>query len=594
MFIHKPSVITLATMYAEQIEEVEVETFEIPAEFEELTDEELGQLHADAVEQFNAVYGDGKHLTNDDLETLGALTEGIERISAEISEREAQAAELASQAAELAARVNPAPEVEVEVEVEVAAEEVEEEEEEEPKPEVVTAAAPIRVPFRSRTVMPRKTDKAEAKTVRDVMSASADGLGVAVGTGIDFAQAGQMLDRRLSGFNRTQYEAARSAKRNLSEQFSLLTVNRPIADDLIIKSGDAEHVESVFAKALDQSRLKGGSLVAAGGWCAPSEVLYDILNENESRDGMLSLPEIGVARGGISFTTGPDFADLFKEIVGFSFTEEQDVAGEYAPNETPGEPNIVGAKPCYKIGCEEFQEYRLDVDGLCISAGLLQYRGYPELHARVIRGALVAHDHRIDGNKIAQIVNGSTAITMPATQAGAAAPLLTAVELQVEHYRAVRRLSRSFTVELVLPFWARGVIRTDLSRRLGVDLINVTDAMIDGWFRQRNAVPQYVYNWQDIGAGAATAFTAWPGEIKFLIYGAGTWVAGHSEVITLDTLYDAQMLANNDFTALFTEEGWFVAKRGHDSRVVTVTLSADGATHTGVDIAHDGTIAAGA
>src|SRR5690606_19948636 len=121
---------------------------------------------------------------------------------------------------------------------------------------------------------------------------------------------------------------------------------------------------------------------------------------------------------------------------------------------------------------------RLNLTGLCIQAGLLQSRGYPEVIARTTRGALVAHDHRMSANLIAGIENGSTAVTMPSLQVGATAPLLTAIELQVEHYRYTHRLARAVTLEAVFPFWVRGVVRSDLSRRLGVDLLSVPDARI--------------------------------------------------------------------------------------------------------------------
>jgi len=82
--------------------------------------------------------------------------------------------------------------------------------------------------------------------------------------------------------------------------------------------------------------------------------------------------------------------------------------------------------------------------------------------------------------------------------------------------------------------------------------------------------------------------------VSFLLYSAGTWIKGVSDIITLDTIYDSVLLGNNDFTALFSEEGWFVAKRGQDSRLITTSLTADGVTAIGQDIAHNGTLAAAA
>src|SRR5690606_1060125 len=52
------------------------------------------------------------------------------------------------------------------------------------------------------------------------------------------------------------------------------------------------------------------TLVAAGGWCAPSEPLYDLFTV-ASRDGLLDLPTIGVSRGGV----------LYPEYMGIDVTD---------------------------------------------------------------------------------------------------------------------------------------------------------------------------------------------------------------------------------------------------------------------------------
>jgi hypothetical protein len=165
---------------------------------------------------------------------------------------------------------------------------------------------------------------------------------------------------------------------------------------------------------------------------------------------------------------------------------------------------------------------------------------------------------------------------------GTTAPLLAAIELQVEHYRYTQRLPRTTTLEAVFPYWIRGAIRQDLSVRLGLAEFDVTDARIDAWFRSRGVAPQYVYDWQALDINPLDTFKTWPSTVDFLLYQAGTWVAGVDDIITLDTLYDSTLLGQNKFLALFTEEAWLVAKRCIDSRVITVPVHSDGSTHAGV------------
>lgn len=594
------------TVFADQGEDAPVETFdlEIPENLSDLADADLAEMRSKAVDAFQTLYAGGE-FSDEDLATLGTLTDGIEVLSAEISSRGQAASERAAKAAELAAKIGadkPAPaEDEEKPADEAPAEDDPAEDEAEKKAkaaaaetvevEAVTAAAPasrgpIKLSGIRRHVSAPAPAISEETPVEDTSRARltvADVPGFAADSDASFEDLAVALDRRLQGFNSGAYGAAARAGRAMSERHSLAVVRKSFDERATV--GSPESADAAMAFAVNEKNLPGGSLVAAGGWCAPSETVYDLL-EDESRDGLISLPEINVTRGGIKFTKGPKFADLYAA-PSFNFTEEDAKAGKYLPD-TAGSGNKVGAKPVYQVPCTDFEEVRLSAAGMHIQAGLLQQRGYPELVARTIRGALVAHEHKMSERVIAAMEAQSTAVSLDTGQIGALAPVLTAIELQVEHYRYAQRLSRSTTLEAVFPYWVRGAIRTDLSRREGVDLIDVPDSRIDAWFRSRGVNPQFVYDWQAL-TGEAGTFKVWGGSVKFLLYSAGTFVKGGQDVITLDTVYDSTLLGQNDYTALFTEEGYLVAKRGHDARVVTVPLNPNGGTGTGIKLLANGT-----
>lgn len=604
------------TVFADQGEDAPVETFdlEIPENLSDLADADLAEMRSKAVDAFQTLYAGGE-FSDEDLATLGTLTDGIEVLSAEIGSREQAASERAAKAAELAAKIGagkpapaedeekpadeaPAEDAPAEDEAEkkakaAAAETVEGEAPTKPadSPKAVTAAAPasrgpIKLSGIRRHVSAPTPAISEETPVEDTSRARltvADVPGFAADSDASFEDLAVALDRRLQGFNSGAYGAAARAGRAMSERHSLAVVRKSFDERATV--GSPESADAAMAFAVNEKNLPGGSLVAAGGWCAPSETVYDLL-EDESRDGLISLPEINVTRGGIKFTKGPKFADLYAA-PSFNFTEEDAKAGKYLPD-TAGSGNKVGAKPVYQVPCTDFEEVRLSAAGMHIQAGLLQQRGYPELVARTLRGALVAHEHKMSERVIAAMEAQSTAVSLDTGQIGALAPVLTAIELQVEHYRYAQRLSRSTTLEAVFPYWVRGAIRTDLSRREGVDLTDVPDSRIDAWFRSRGVNPQFVYDWQAL-TGEAGTFKVWPGSLKFLLYSAGTFVKGGQDVITLDTVYDSTLLGQNDYTALFTEEGYLVAKRGHDARVVTVPLNPNGGTGTGIKLLANGT-----
>ena len=592
---------------------------EIPEDLTGLDDAALAEMHSKAVEAFQSVYGDGSSVSDEALATLSDLADGIEALNAEIAGREALAAERAEKAGELAAKIggdfatavvteaDPDEDIAVGDTVTITTEQTgdhskPEEDEEAAPAEGAPAAAPaqpaqpaeavakasarkaVRLSGIKRHAAATPAPSAPADDIRSVMSV-ADVPGFNAGEGADFNDLARAVERRLQGFNSGAYDAAARGGRNLREQHGLAVIRRNFASDVTVNSADPEATERAIRNAVSEKNLPGGSLVASGGWCAPSETLYDLL-ETESSDGLISLPEIHVARGGINFTKGPKFSDLYGK-VGFNYTEAEDKAGKYAPTSDTDPTLKEGPKPVYRVPCTGFEEVRLNAAGVIVQAGLLQQRGFPELVARTIRGVLNAHAHKMSERYIGALVKGSTAVSLAANQIGAAAPILTAIDLQAEHYKYVGRLSRSTSLEVVLPYWVRGLIRSDLARRLGVDLLDVSDSRIDGWFKARGINVQYVYDWQAL-TGDGSGFKSWGTEVKFLMYSAGTFVKGTSDILTLDTVYDSTLLGQNDYTALFTEEGWLIAKMGHDSRIVTVPVEPTGHTAGGVAIKADG------
>lgn len=579
------------TDYAEQADEAADELV-VPEDLSTLDDEALDALHAQAVDAFNDLYGeDGSGLSDEDLTTLEELAQSVEALRTEQEARAERDGERAEQAAELAARVRPATEEEPEAEQaaddapegegdgEDFAAETEDETEPEQSEEAVTAAArrPLSVNLsRVRSRRSAAPAPAEEGGLRSVAFAAPNVPGFIAGQGMDRMDLASAVDKRLSSVNSKAYASAASAGKRISERFPVATVTRTFPEEMRAEGANAE---DAISAAVSENRLPGNSLTAAGGWCAPSEILYDLCDVSEARN-LISLPEIQVNRGGIQYPTAPDYAAIYGD-TGFCFTEQDDIDGNY-----DGEN---GPKPCFHVPCPEFQEERLEVCGVCVTAGLLQQRGYPEAIANYIDLTWNAHFHRLSAATINRLVEESTAVTMPSGQAGATAPLLTSIELQAQHYRATNRMSDTATLELVFPMWVRGVVRSDLSRRLGVDLISVTDARINGFFSNLNVNPQWVVDWQDIATTDAAEFTSWPGEVQFLLYAAGTFVRGVSPSITFENLYDSVGLGTNDYTALFTEDPYLVAKRCNDSRVVTVDLCANGSTHAGEAIGCDGT-----
>lgn len=588
-----------------EYEDQSTDSLVIPEDLTTLSDEDLAALSGQASDAFDALYQNGEaNLSEDDMVALRTLGEAITALNAESAVRETAVQERRDEAAALAATLAPPAAEEDAESTEEDAESTDEggESDEVSLEESLAASGgrrELRVNLsglRSRQTAPRgrtsdSTDPAPL-TIRDVAFASTEVGGHGVGTPLDFAQMGGIVDRRLGSFNEKQYSNAAMIGVKMRQQFGVATIRKPNNGFRVDAEFSQLAIEDVLKRATDESQMRmrqeGNSLVASGGWCAPSETIYDIYDCGEVADGLVSIPEVQMNRGGWRFNRGVNFGDILSQS-GFFYTEEQDIAGEYGTDADGVGNDTAGSKRCFQIDCVDFDEVRLDLDGLCLTAGLLQSRGYPEAIADAIRKALIAHEIRMDSRRIALMVAGSTAVSLPSPQVGAAAPILTAVELQAQHYRSSGSLADSTVLEGVFPQWVRGAIRSDLSRRLGVDLLSVPNSRINAWFAERQIAPQFVANWQSVGSTAASGFTSWPTEVDFLLYKAGTWLGGTNDVITLDHVYDSTLLGTNDYTALFTEEGVATFRRGCDSRVVTVPICPTGDTGGGVAIDCDGT-----
>lgn len=339
-------------------------------------------------------------------------------------------------------------------------------------------------------------------------------------------------------------------------------------------------VQDVLRHAADESRLEGGSLVAANGWCSPSETLYSTCLQI-STDGLLSLPEVIARRGGIRHNQGIEFDSIFGTGVGFNILTEAQVIADVP-------------KTCVEIPCPPFVDDRLDVSVLCLTGSILQNRAYPEFVETFVRGALATFAHFINRSIIAQIVAGSTAVTPSTVDPWASdnsliSNLLGIVEMAIEDIRYRLRLQQNATVEIVLPHWILPMIRQDFSRRTGFDGVGLTDQAINAWFSMRGARVQYVYDWQDsfsgvvTGPGADTPITTLPAlvspkQVQFLAYPAGTWVLARLDVIRLEAIYDSVNLPQNLVTQLFMEDGFKPMRMCPLSRVYTVNICPSGAT----------------
>lgn len=542
--------------------------------------DELKALRTQAKDAFNTVYGDGENITDENLETMRGLSAAMDAINAAISESVA-AGERTSEAAELASKFSADTDDEPVEQVEDEPETVEDKETE-PKPEGEAEAG-------DETSNNNNDDEDDTPEQDAPGQEEKEQAVTASGKKTRFTGVGNRnpeIPRQEHGFRLTtsakNYETGVVGVDRVAQEFGNLAsghsarvvagaggaasttfayLDRETPDNLVIDDAqDVGRTEQAMAFAADESRLNGGSLVAAGGWCAPSETMYDFLPTLAAAD-LLSLPEVTVTRGGLRFPKEPGFAKIYADFPGFHQTEAQAQANT--------------EKTCVEIPCDDFEEMRLEVIGQCVTSGILQNKAWPEQTAKYIAEVMRAHQHRISAYRIGKVVAGSEKVTMTGFDPAGGA-ILNAIALQATDIRVKHRIPSQTSLEGFAPVWVRELIRSDMAFQQGVDVKAVTDQQITAWFTARGINLQFVVDWQDDVIGGSKAPTAWPKTVDIALYPAGTWVSAVEPVINLGITYDHALLKTNKRVELFTEDGVLVGKRGFESRVVSVPVSVEG------------------
>ncbi|MDX3237224.1 major capsid protein [Streptomyces sp. ME03-5709C] len=539
--------------------------FELPEDITALSDDELSEALDGATAAF-AQLSSSTQLRPDDLPRMRALATACESIRTEQAARVAAAEEAAAEIETLAAQVRGedpnAP---------VAVEETEQEAPAEPtaaaepapatpaapaapaaQPEAQTASVARRTLNLSgvRRQQPRVLPEAPAPTT--TITAAVDVPGYTPGAPLEFDQITAGIISRAN--------ALKTAGGGVGQ---VISYRHPYPQELIVTdSSSAPEGTEVAMRAMSQRRLEGGNLVASGGWCAPSETVYDI-TDVACPDMLWDAPEIQLARGGLRYYKTPS---LDVAAMTWVHTEADDISG--------------ATKPCFQIPCPDPVERRCDAVGVCLQAGILTQRHFPELISWYLRNAMVAHEIRVRQVLFSQAVAAATPVTLAASF-GALSPIFAAVALQAADMIERHSLCDSISLEVVFPWWSRNLFLADLARRNGVSINEVSVAQVQELFSPLGVRIQWARGLTPAvptDIGAATPATDWPAEIQFLMYPAGTLQIGRGEEANLGVIHDSSKFVTNDFTALFSEECVTLVDRSVDTRIITVPVCPSGET----------------
>lgn len=415
--------------------------------------------------------------------------------------------------------------------------------------------------------------------------ASSEIPNIPTGTELTWANLGKAFEERTR-----PHSGMMKGKVTGRQQAPLAMIRRNFPDGQVVSEGDGHETAYLKLRNTSDTFGKSEALVAANGWCAPSEPDYSICSPITT-DGLLNLPEMVLRRGGLLHNRGLDFGDFFGDditlpIPGFNILTEAEVIADTA-------------KTCVEIPCPSFVDDRLNVAALCLTSSLLQNRGYPEFVSEFVQGAVAAMAHLVSREVINEIVTNSTAIDLRtvdpwATDGSVLSNFLSAVDFAAMDLRYIYRAAQNQLVEQNFPYWLKQAIRADWLRRNATFTLDMTDALIDAALAARNVRAQWIYNWQDafnagahpvavpanmqMGDATPTDLYNVPNLVSFTAWLPGTWVLGRQDVVRLDTVYDSTLLQQNLVTQLFVEDGYKPMRMCQHSRVYTIPICANGST----------------
>lgn len=576
-----------------------VEEIEVPEDLQAISDEELEQLRVSLVAAFDAAY-DENPATSAEVAQLTRLGDAVEACDAEKVRRDEERAEAREEAARQRARVHGDPEASDGDGAETDDESDETDDDdtgdgesddaETRQPATVAASGRLKVPAVPRKAKGLNLAAISKRAPKPTITADPDPEPLAITAAIDIPGSSLRAGQQFGDLDQLAEAMWLKARSMPVTRMGESAMEKGAGNAVATIQNDYQHVlhdrmtPEQVAEVMDAVVAPGQSeqgmtdLVAAGGWCAPSVIDYDFFDVG-CDDGMIDLPTVGIQRGGLRWPTSATLNDVFNgdftnETNPWLWTETDDIAA------VTGSP----VKPCIRIPCPSFNEARLECYGLCVTVGNLTDNAYPEStrhYIQLLRRAM----YRVTNQRYIQtiVAQSGAVITGGFFDSGqeVTSDVLAAAEWAIVDYKYRLGMCDSDVVELVVPFWLRPIMRASMSRRTGIQAVDVNDAQIADWFNDRRARVQFVKDYQVRGTnqpGGADPTLLYPTAVEFMVWAPGTFVLGNGMTLDLGPVRDSVLNETNDHTAVFSEECHLIAMRGPLSRRYSVTICASGRT----------------
>lgn len=336
-------------------------------------------------------------------------------------------------------------------------------------------------------------------------------------------------------------------------------------------------------EALTDQAATGDSLVAAGGFCAPLQVLYDIpVIGDVDRPVRDALNRVTADRGGITYRPA------------VSGVAQTGGIGIWTTTDDTTDPLV--PKSCVEIDCPGVVEAEVQAIYQCLTISNMSARFDPEWADSIVKAQNIAYAKKAENELIRQLTVGSTNVQSKQLL-GAVRDTLATLDHVVAYYRNVHRLSQNRNLRLIAPAWLKDMIRTDLVRQMvgdGLVVFAVTDAQIQQWFAARNVavtwhmdgitpaawvttptltIPNQAYS----PVVAGQVIYPYPDVVSTLLFAEGDWLLMDGGTLDLGVIRDSTLVGENRYQT-FSEGFEHTAFRGIESLHLAMALQPTGAS----------------
>lgn len=334
--------------------------------------------------------------------------------------------------------------------------------------------------------------------------------------------------------------------------------------------------------------------VAAGGWCADSdierEVITQALADRPVRD---SLPQFGAMHGGVQIPVSPTLSVI--EVDGETNPDAAIRIWTETDDENAVDDDEV-RKPVQRVDCDDSAEFRLYAITRRLRFGNFQARANPQRVAAWEDLLLAAYARKAESRLLTLMKSdaGTTELVQPDHLLGAARDVAELVLRLTTFMRSAERAGDE-RVHGWFPDWLIALMQADMIRaeRDTVDL-TVARAELVRIFGNAGITPTFYRDTPLTGPsqllGKQTnngAPAAWPCAIQFGLAFEGHYGFMEQPDLNLGVVRSPELNAANDFET-FAEgfEGLF-ARRGPEALWVTQDVMANGTSSSSIDISDE-------